>query len=285
VSGYLKRLATRGLGEQGAAPVVPLVRSRSPIAEEDQRIGIPGFGTPDVGNVTSSDTWEASSFTPSQLSSRTPMARSAGRGMLQRKATSHAGAREFSTPKFDMATPGIAIRDGGVTTADIGLSDQPATSKVRTRTTSLDNDQRNAFRQAGGMKPTVSKISPTPRAPAGLGETRSPSPNYDYPVDEPESGQQRNGEAAPQRLEPLPRAVLVPEPHPMSSADLDPTATHRQDPSVFIGRINVEVIQAAVEPKTSTASRPGPLTAASVSVIGPLTRDVRSDLRLSLRHR
>ena len=40
MDGYLKRIVTRGAALQN---VVPLVRSASPVASEDQRIGLPGF--------------------------------------------------------------------------------------------------------------------------------------------------------------------------------------------------------------------------------------------------
>jgi hypothetical protein len=58
-----------------------------------------------------------------------------------------------------------------------------------------------------------------------------------------------------------------------------------ESPRVVIGRINVEVVPQSVPEATVAPSRSQPLTAASVSVIGPLGSGVSSNLRLSLRQR
>ena len=56
-------------------------------------------------------------------------------------------------------------------------------------------------------------------------------------------------------------------------------------PRVVIGRINVEVVAPPAVEVPATPSRPGPVTAESVSVIGPLGGRVRSNVRFSLRQR
>ena len=85
------------------------------------------------------------------------------------------------------------------------------------------------------------------------------------------------------RLEPSARAMA----HRMgfSLSDATPASPPREEsPRIVIGRINVEVVPPPVQ-QSSAAPRPGPLTAASVSVIGPLGGSVRPNVRLSLRYR
>jgi hypothetical protein len=56
-------------------------------------------------------------------------------------------------------------------------------------------------------------------------------------------------------------------------------------PRLTIGSINVEVVPAAPEPAPAPPARQGPITAASVSVIGPLSPRVRANRHSSLRYR
>jgi hypothetical protein len=86
------------------------------------------------------------------------------------------------------------------------------------------------------------------------------------------------------RLEPSPQAFAEHlEPPPM---DASVSANEvGEGPRVIIGRINIEVVPPPAAQQITAAPRPGPLTAASVSVIGPLSGGIRPNLRLSLRHR
>jgi hypothetical protein len=86
------------------------------------------------------------------------------------------------------------------------------------------------------------------------------------------------------RLDPSPQALAArSEPTPEDASVS--TAEAGEGPRVVIGRINVEVVPPSATPPSTAAPRPGPLTAASVSVIGPLGGGIRPSLRLSLRHR
>ena len=84
-------------------------------------------------------------------------------------------------------------------------------------------------------------------------------------------------------LEPSPRAF--PEHGGAASEDAStPRYEVDERPRIVIGRVNVEVVPPSVT-QPSTAPQPGPLTAASVSVIGPLGDGASVSRRLSLRYR
>src|SRR5262249_40763505 len=87
--------------------------------------------------------------------------------------------------------------------------------------------------------------------------------------------------ADPAWLEPLPRALDEPTPGGTTTFSADAG----EGPRIVIGRINVEVVPPPAAQPSTAAPRPRPLTAASASVIGPLSGDIRPSLRLSLRHR
>ena len=118
------------------------------------------------------------------------------------------------------------------------------------------------------------------------GAPPAPTPPIGAETEIPRPPPRRSAEADPPFLEPSPRAITLAQHRDAISPEaVESVGRPDQGPRVVIGRINVEVVPPPAEPKTSTASRPGPLTAASASVIGPLTGGIRSNLRLSLRHR
>jgi hypothetical protein len=86
------------------------------------------------------------------------------------------------------------------------------------------------------------------------------------------------------RLEPPPQVFAEHfEPPPMDAS----VSTNEvgEGLRVVIGRINVEVVPPPTAQPSTAAPRSGPLTAASASIIGPLSGSIRPNLRLSLRHR
>jgi hypothetical protein len=87
-------------------------------------------------------------------------------------------------------------------------------------------------------------------------------------------------------LRPNPPSRTFAEPTGPSSEDAGkPVDRVDEGPHIVIGRINVDVVPPPATQASAAAPRPGPLTAASVSVIGSLGGGIRPNLRLSLRHR
>jgi hypothetical protein len=291
LNGYLKRLATRSIGESQSAAVLPIVRSRSPIAEEDQRLGMPGFGRPNLEDsapihATVQDTGMAAGLPPIQNPSPTF---SAGGGFVQRKAAFQVATSEFGLQESaDTARPAIVASAADNPAAHIRASDRSPASTFR-----VDGPANGRNRATGSQGPEqplgdISEIAPNIRIRPdwSAGERSRPSASYDARGDERGMATERPDEAGPSLLEPSPRAMpSAGLREPRSSEVFEAADRSEREPRVVIGRINVEVVPPAAELKTSTQSRSGPLTAESVSVIGPLTRGVRSGLRLSLRHR
>ena len=290
MSGYLKRLVTRGGSDSGAAGVLPVVRSRSPIAEHDQRVGIPGFGNPNFDPPTSieptlGDSGAAASLPDLQVPSATQIG-AAGRRLLQRKAESSAAANEQATPG-DAAAAGqvISTRPATHASPDVGASAWSPSSALRLDTRPLLHDRATDSHQAEVSRRDAGEIAANART--RLATSRAERlPAYDVNIDESAVGPERSARVTRPLLDPTPRTFTSRQlREPMSSDPLDRVDEREQEPRVVIGRINVEVVPPAAEPRTSTQSRNGPLTAESVSVIGPLTRHVQSGRRLSLKYR
>ena len=206
--------------------------------------------------------------------------------MLQRKAGSSAAAGEQATSKSAAAGgPVIFTRPATQASPDISVSEWSSSSAVRLDTRPLMHDRATGLHQAAASQGDAGGI--TANARTRLARRRDERvPTYDLQMNEPAVGPERSAEVTPPLLDPTPRKVTSRDlREPISSEPFEPIDKREQEPRVFIGRINVEVVPPAAEPKTSTQSRNGPLTAESVSVIGPLTRRIRSGLRLSLKYR
>jgi hypothetical protein len=290
VSDYLGRLATRNLNNPGA--MTPATRSMSPIAEEDQRVGTPGFEDFQFGAAAGRS--EDTSETAGNIS-----------GIAQRKSVAPVSAKsEASNP----AAAGRPVTgDEGttwLTPSDVRPSRQrrfyePPQANVQ----QFDEREAGPWTQAAGIHRTANEriaareIMPNAGPPAYLSESPRSGPAASFSADGEDEGADESGEievigsrlrrpsvAGPQTLEP-PRRAVTPQRESISADDAASSGETGQGPRVVIGNINVEVTPPPVEPKTSAPSRPGPLTAESISVIGPLSRGLHSNLRLSLRHR
>ena len=288
MSGYLKRLATRSLADSQSATVLPLVRSRSPIADEDQRIGTPGFGGPGFENDASLDATLDDASTPAAIPSLqiSRPTLDAGRAVVQRKAAGPAVTSEAGMP--GPAFPAGPLIDTRPLRQQASASDLSPASTFGIDTTTIARDHPTDSEQVGRSRGDIGEIAPDTqtRVAWSTGDSSRPSRAYFARVDEREMAAERPAEGALPRLEPSPRALWSPALREPPSSDADEAADlSEREPRVVIGRINVEVVPPAAEPKTSTQSRNGPLTAESVSVIGPLKRRVRTGLRLSLKHR
>ena len=283
MSGYLMRLVMRGRETSEAQSIQPFVRSTSLVAERDQRIGMMGFEGFEFGEASvaeggseAAELEQAGVLQPPTLPGTTATS-DVGVATVQRKMASPPAATT------DLATPnarGVAAAAGaqmqarirswssGVGAPDLAdahnvpvspsappiVSPASSTGGIHPEALSLGDSQTgNAWRQFG----------------PGAVHTRS-------------IRQARQVDST--RLEPWARALDEhSEPAPMDSSRY--TAGTGEGPRLVIGRINVEVVPPPVVQPSMVVPRPGPVTAASVSVIGPLGGGVRPSLRLSLRHR
>ena len=227
----------------------PLVRSTSPVAEHDQRIGMTDF--------------EEFEFGESPFATADSEAELEETGALQ-------------TPMLPTIT---AASDVGKTTVQRKMASPSATpvgptTPAAPRKSVVAGEEWSIF-----STDATREHEPIP----GSSQARSASRGVGYGAVRTRSLQQAR-QADSNFLEPLPYALAehieqTPTGSSMSTGDAG------ESPRIVIGRINVEVVPApAAQPRT-TAPRPGPLTAASVSVIGPLGGGIRPNLRLSLRHR
>jgi hypothetical protein len=292
VNRYLQRLVTRGPGDRGAAGVTPLVRSRSPIAEQDQRVGIPGFegigfgASAPAGGGVEETLGEAQDHGP-EIASPITGVRKTGDGRAQRKTAGPMGASHPSSSR--PAGPPVS-RDGGPsgrTPTRLDVSEQPPAPGMRLEGEgTLRHDQAAGTRPRGPARAGTDEIAPNGDAPGHPGASEQAA--FADPGRTDGSAARRSGsaEVEPPLLEPRPLALTPSQQRESLSNDAaEPARAPEQGPRVVIGRINVEVIQPAAEPKASAGPHRGPLTAASVSVIGPLNRGTRTNLRLGLRHR
>lgn len=288
MNGYLQRVASRGVGAQ-TAPVVPVVRSRSPIAEEDQRVGMPGFGRPDLETAepiaAPLQDFGPSAGGPALNAFPTPL--NTGGGIVQRKVAGMAVGREFAGRGLaDAGEAGVTSRSRNAN-VDNRTSDLSPGSKLRVGSMVIGDVQPPGLEGAELSRGAIREIAADARAGT---ELRRVEPQLPFPARdaraEDQAGRRRSAEGLTPLLEPLPRAMITQAARePISSALAEPAERREPEPRVVIGRINVEVVPPVAEAKTSAVSRPGPLTAESVSVIGPLTRGIRSGRRLSLKYR
>jgi hypothetical protein len=271
-----------------ATGVRPLVRSRSPIAEHDQRIGIPGFNSPSFDQSTSID-GTLEDTRRARLNDLQVASPGTTTGMTGRRTMEDLGrgvTGDHVTPKSVAgAAPPIITRPAIQASPDISVSETTTFSPDLFDNTAAVHDTPPPLYKTLGTRGDVIKAAPYAGTQTDWRTEKSSSAN-DSQFDEPHSSLAKSAEARPTRLEPTPRAILstgLREPMPFEvfeSAD-----KHEQEPRVVIGRINVEVVQPVAEAKTSAPPRPGPLTAESVSIIGPLSRSIRSNLRLNLKYR
>lgn len=305
MSRYLQRLATRNLSSAGVGGMAPAARSMSPIAEEDQRVGMHGFEDFQFGAAAATGGgMEDTSGTAGDLSGieqRKINPISAAKSAPQNSA--NAGARMIGDEGSIVPSP-AEIQFSGLDVPKRHFFERAPAPDERPNE-SFDegvvspHSQATGLRQPGGKRIVAGEITPNADPPAYWSASPRSTATSSYSAEGGDEGRAESDEieasgsqlrrpsvASPQLLEPSPRVITAPQQRESLSHDGDASSDETdQGPRVVIGRINVEVVAPPVEPKTSATSRPGPLTAESVSVIGPLSRGVRSNLRLSLRHR
>jgi len=249
MDGYLRRLATRG----ASASMVPVLRSTSPIAAEDQRIGMFGIDVTPRDEPAPEAALSAEIHTSHERRSPT-----------QRVPT----LRIPDTPSLQVPYPPatrIEVLQAPAAEGELAAKPAPRPLPLEVRVPA-----------AAIERPASVRVLTTPRTAARR------HPTLDQRT-EPEN-EAKPGAGIPQRLEPVPRPA--PDQEKPGSADAGPIEHEvPRAPKVTIGSIHVEVISEAPEPRTTAPARQGPLTAASVSVIGPLAGKIPSNRRISLRYR
>jgi hypothetical protein len=183
-------------------------------------------------------------------------------------------------------------------TANLAASEPPLISSAESvsATQRLSRSDPVETLNPGGNEVTLRQAAPLSPRPAievepvgaGAASWRRNAPLLEAfdssPPTPSETHRHPSDENAPLLLRPLPR-VFTPPSKGDSRSDEGGDGSAYRGPRVAIGRINVEVVPAPAKSQTSTSVRPGPLTAASVSVIGSLSGRVRMNRRLGLRYR
>jgi hypothetical protein len=343
MSGYLMRLATRGRQSSEMQSMQPFVRTSSPVAEHDQRIGMRGSfegfepSEASFAEVGSEVGAEQGDVLQPPASPSVMTVSETGRVTVQRKMASPPAAtagpatpnaRAFTGRFFDRESlkqetwmPAYAgmtgrreahrfrhSRESGNPESQErqGLEKKPTLMSNAWGVAAATNTQMQARVQspssgAGAPNLTdaydvpVSSSAPPMRSPAsstggihpealGLGDSQTGSTSHRFDPGAVHTRSLRQTQQVDStRLEPSPDALAEHFKPPLERAS-EPSADANEGPRVVIGRINVEVVPPpAVQPSTA-ASRSGPLTAASVSVIGPLGGGIRPSQRLSLRY-
>lgn len=271
-------LVMRGRETNGPQSMQPFVRSTSPVAERDQRIGMMGFEGFELGDASFAEAGpeagagQADVFQPPLPSITT--AGDIGGATIQRKMASRPAAT--AGPATSNARRVVAVAE----------AQMPA--RIQSRSCGI-----GAPDLAETHDVPVSPLAPSPTSSTGvkhpdvrsLGDSQTGNASRQFG---PSAVHTRSIRQARQvdstRLEPSPSALAEHFKPPVERAS-EPSVDTNEGPRIVIGRINVEVVPPPAAPQSTAAPRPGPLTAASVSVIGPLGGGIRPNLRLSLRHR
>lgn len=324
MSEYLSRLATRARESDERQLLRPFVRSSSPIATHDQRIGMTATeGFESVGAPPDQTRSESTAGSLGEFETGSRPGIEPGNGMgetiVQRKMAATTVGKTGPSPYDTPAGPRANNEwmSSGIHTPTLEIPGSktlpsPGATEVKTRIAELapssgagvfgvtnDNESHepsaphdatsiklsSGFPEmsAGDSEPSVSaraSARPDTRRSESLG-THATTRQVGQISVPTRSVRQESGIDSP-RLEPkFPVFVDRFEPSPGDSAASSAAAD--ESPRLVIGRINVEVVPPAA-PQVATVPRPRPLTAASVSVIGPLS-GVRPNVRLSLRYR
>ena len=294
MSGYLMRLVMRGRAASEAQSIQPFVRSTSPVAERDQRIGMMGlegfeFGAASLAEAGS----EQEDILQPPVPSGIPAASDPAGITAQRRMSSPIGGPP--SPTFETVPqlrsrapiPLVAKPPLNPPLAKGGRQGESLAKGETFGSLPLAKGEGWGGGQGRGQAETTVFQRDAVETHAGISSHAGPQGDT-----EPDQLKLRRGDVDMRsvrstrpvdsaRLEPSPRALD--EPTPGDTATF--SAEANEGPRVVIGRINVEVVPPPAAPPSTAAPRPGPLTAASASVIGPLGGGVPVDRHLSLRYR
>lgn len=288
MSTYLSRLATRGCPTGGAVALKPFIRSRSPIADRDQRIGVAGMEG--VGSNLSSSLDEAHTEPappPGAMYEPLPQAGTAagdgsGEVILRRKPDSAVPmAAALSVPAaVTHSTPGEMHHSTSPQASSAGIGDRRPDTLMREPVALPER----AVAPNLELSPVATDgIRSQDTIPSDSEADARSHPVSPVVVRKRSVHVTRQVDTAP-RLEPSPRSFPDPIERSLAEPGRD-RADADAGPRVAVDHVNVEVVPPPVATETRAPSRPGPLTAASVSVIGPLSGNLSSRLAFGLRYR
>ncbi len=307
MSDYLARLAAAAASrEDGLAPAM---RSRSPIAEFDQRIALPGFDA--LAGVGADHEARGSAAPdlaapgdPAPLSTAAVTARAPSSHIQRRALTAPSKGPPTSAPPWSTALRVAPVslgrpappEDAPATAAPRLLSPTAEITTRPTTPTPAGADRPSGFRpiadadgsdgaerlvplQPVGGSPSVVSDDIGGLGPAlpseGHADAVAVRPSEETPEISFAGAKLTPAAAEPHGLQPRERAP-----------DFPPPPTPADQPRVVIGRLDIEVVPSAPPAETGSAgAAPRPLTAAAISQIGPLGSGVRSNQLLSLRQR
>jgi hypothetical protein len=343
MSGYLSRLITRSQSKAESQPLRPFVRSTSPIAEQDQRLGVAGFETVDTAMLPQPEI-NTGDLTPTEGAPTvaTPAITPADSVTIQRKPAGPAVVSQTSAPSIgtnNLSSNPVNAGSSDPIENSLGLQSAASSSFLSTPDTPVQNpfdpgliDARDDSRFQGpqnrypNLEPTgepelpqafqrpvepppgpepSSMVSHQPLSlipeisPGVIGEDPSPGIEFKPVARGREKLDQSNPDpdspGSPDIVSVVPSEnfpTLIPLEQPPEGlekpvVEASSAANEHQPaaPRVVIGRINVEVVPQKTPEATVSTAKPGPLTANSVSVIGPLRGRMPANLRLSLRQR
>lgn len=320
MSDYLGRLAAAASREDELAPAM---RSRSPIAEFDQRIALPGFDALAGAGADHGADHEARGSAAPDLAAPGGPAPLSPAAVTARAPSSHIQRRALPAPSRGPPTsapPSAPASSSALRAAPASLGrpaspeEVPAGAAPRRLSPTVEITTRPTTpTQAGADRPSgswpiadaegsdgaerLAPLQPAGDSPSlrarpsvvsdGFGSPGPALPSEGHAEAVAVRPSQENPEVgfAGARLTPA-----APEPHGLQprerAPDFPPPPRPADPPRVVIGHLDIEVVPSAPPAETGSAgAAPRPLTAAAISQIGPLGSGIRSNQLLSLRQR
>lgn len=302
MSGYLQRLVAR-VRPTPESSVQPFVHTRSPIAARDQRIGLPGFEAAAANSPEATGGQEIhGAARPVAARAWSHPLRQRGAGLMPRRETAatsdpaaagtdssprpHAGAAQSRSPFSEAARREHVFAERADATQRVdtrrrAVHDEASVPRPRTPDHApADAHRRKTTAELGD--PVAGSAAVTeqrpPLRPATHGREERPVA-VDAFTAVPRTSV---GATLPGELQLRDSQTAIPTDIPAAAPTL---LEDRSQPWVEIGAIQVEVVAPPSPPESRSTPPAGPVTAESVSRIGPLAARRRSNLRFTMRVR
>lgn len=318
MSRYLNRLTLSAQMTNKRQSLQPLIRSRSPIADHDQRIGIPDWEGVDFDRTSLIDAENQENISSDTRSPSITAVNHPSDPMVQRKITDSSPSSPVPSfffkgqpePSIGEKTPPQTNIPALPAIAQPVLSDSLFIPTESPKNLEESRELANFVQEDEQKNPSCSNILAKPSdSPALIPLSSNASEGVIETEQEFASPMQKKTELKTiLSLNPPPSGKLnevrlrtVGEKQPVAIPSLNPSPPLRVDasqslepfsdrekvtaPNVVISRINVEVVPPPTVEISKMRSPSEPLTAASVSVIGPLGNNVRPSVRFSLRQK